>query len=280
MKLGVCNLEDVARVGLGFKSLQNHFFYVSNDVIKTFGIEQRYLQPIFRLADLDSAKYQQTAGAAQRVFYCKDKEQDLRDTGALRYIRALEKHPATEKKQAGKHQTIRQALQDQTSKGGTWYMPKAQLHKVNLWLRKAFDCIYSPFIFDPGAAVDQRCNYVEPVAGVNWKVLAAALTSTLFGLSAESFGSASMGAGVLELATNQIQGLRVVDVRDLKDASAETDLIALAEAAWKTRPVNWSEEGRPPQELQDLDNWLLSRMKTGVTLDRLYRDLVKTLSRP
>ena len=31
MKLGTCKLEEIARVGLGFKSLQNQFFYVSKE---------------------------------------------------------------------------------------------------------------------------------------------------------------------------------------------------------------------------------------------------------
>jgi hypothetical protein len=279
VRLGVCNLEDIARVSLGFKSLQNQFFYVSGDVIEKFHIEDRYLKPIFQLGDLDSDRYRQTANPVQWVFYCKDKEQDLRNTGALRYIRAMERHPAAEKKQTGKHQSIKQALQDQTSRGGTWYMPKAKLHRVNIWLRKAFNCIYSPFIFDPGAAVDQRCNYVVPIEGIDWKALAAVLTSTLFGLSAESFGAASMGAGALELATNQIQGLRIVDLRDLQDAASSTDLIAIAETVWtNSKPVDWSKTERPPQEIQDLDKWLLSRMETHVTLDRLYSDLVKTLN--
>lgn len=278
MKLGVCNLEEIAKVSLGFKSLQNQFFYLSKDEIKKYSIRKRHLKPIFQLGDLDPKKYKQTSKPVQWVFFCREKEQDLRNSGALRYIRAMEKIPAAEKKQTGKHQTIRQALQAQTTKGGTWYMPKAQLHQVNIWLRKAFNSVYSPFIFENGAAVDQRCNYVLPIEGVEWKELAAVLTSSLFALSAESFGSASMGAGALQLATNQIHELRTVDLRDLKDASAKKDLVALAETVWtKTSPVDWIKTERPPQEVQDLDAWLLSRMGTKVGLDRLYSDLVRTL---
>jgi hypothetical protein len=189
----------------------------------------------------------------------------------------MEKRPAVEKKQTKKHQTIGEALQAQTSKGGTWYMPKAKLHLMNIWLRKAFGSVYSPFIFDTPAAVDQRCNYVLPRKGVDWEVLAAFLTSSLFALSAESFGSASLGAGALELATTMIHGLRVVDVRDLKDSHAKNDLILLAQEVWKTKPFDWSAEGSPPNEVQELDNWFLTQMGTTVTLDRLYSDLAATL---
>ena len=278
-KLGVCNLEDIATIGLGFKSLQNQFYYVKKETIKRYGIKKPHLRPIFQLGDLNPDKYMQTVKPVQWVFYCKDKEQDLHNTGSLHYIRAMEKVPAKEKKQSGKHQTIRQALQAQTSEGGTWYMPKAQLHEVNIWLRKAFNTVYSPFIFEKAAALDQRCNYIVPKESIDWRELAAFLTSSLFALSAESFGATSMGAGALELATTQIHELRTVDLRDLKDASAKKDLVTLAESVWtKTEPVNWEEIERPPQEVQDLDKWLLSKMGTSVTLDRLYSDLVRTLS--
>lgn len=276
MKLGVCNLDQIAQVKLGFKSLQNRFFYVSKATIKQYGIEKKYLKPIFQLGDL--REYKPTAEPTKWVFYCKVKEPDLHGTGALRYLRAMEKRPAVEKKQTGKkHQTIGEALQAQTSKHGTWYMPKAQLHQMNIWLRKAFGSVYSPFIFDKPVAVDQRCNYVLPLEGVDWEVLAAVLTSSLFALSAESFGSASLGGGALELATTMIRGLRVVDVRDLKDAAARNDLILLTHHVWKTKPFDWSGEGRPPNEVQELDKWFLTQMGTAVTLDRLYADLAATL---
>jgi hypothetical protein len=275
--LGVCNFDCIAKVSLGFKSLQNQFFYITQEIIDKYGIEEHFNKPIFQLGDLEPEKYLQDVQPVQAVFYCKEGEADLRGTGALKYIRAMEKVPAAEKKQAGKRQTIKQALQDQTSKGGLWYAPKAQHREMNIWLRKAVSTRYSPFLFDSKAAVDQRCNYVSPIAGIEWKEMAAILTSSLFALSAESFGASSMGAGALELATTQIQELRVVDLRDLKDASEKKDLIKLAEAVWKTKPVDWEDVDRPPQEVQDLDKWLLSRMKTGVTLDRLYADLVRTM---
>ena len=37
MKLGVCDFSDLAKVSLGFKSLQNQFFYVSKEEIEKYG---------------------------------------------------------------------------------------------------------------------------------------------------------------------------------------------------------------------------------------------------
>jgi hypothetical protein len=190
----------------------------------------------------------------------------------------MEKIPATERKQTSVTQTIRAALEGQTGAGGTWYMPKALLHKRNIWLRKAFGSVFSPFLFDTAAAVDQRCNFVEPIAGLDWKVVAAVLTSSLFALAAESFGNSSLGAGALELATTKIQGLRVVDVRGLRYKQKEQELVDLAEAVWSlTSPFDWAASKEPPAEVQELDEWLLSHMHSAVTVDRLYSDITATL---
>ena len=49
-------LSKLAHAALGYKSLQNDFFYVGKDTIETYGIEKQYLKPIFMLRDLDSTK--------------------------------------------------------------------------------------------------------------------------------------------------------------------------------------------------------------------------------
>lgn len=276
MKLGTCKLGELGKVSLGFKSLQNQFFYVSQKTIREFHIEKRFLRPILQLKDLDANQYKQRGKAVQRVFYCQAKEADLRGTGARRYIRGMENLPAVEKKQTGKHQTIREALEAQS--GGVWYAPKARLHRAHIWLRKAFNSTFSPFIFETAVALDQRCNYVLPRVGLEWEVLGAVLTSSLFGLAAESFGSASMGAGALEIPTTKVQDVRVIDVRGITDPAEKTQLVSLANVVWtRTAPVDWFSADRPPQEVQQLDSWLLSRMGASVTLEKVYIDLVQTL---
>lgn len=278
MKLGTCTLDQIAKVSLGFKSLQNQFFYLSPETVDKFGIETKHLRPLYQLGDLNSSKFKQTKKPDLRVFYCKVQQQDLSGTGALKYIRAMEKIPATERKQTSVTQTIRAALEAQTGSGATWYMPKALLHKRNIWLRKAFGSVFSPFLFEKAAAVDQRCNFVEPIEGLDWKLVAAVLTSSLFALAAESFGNSTLGAGALELATTKIQGLHVVDVRCIEDKKGKEKLVELADAVWsKTVPFDWAASKEPPAEVQALDEWLLSQMHSTVTVGRLYSDIAATL---
>src|SRR5439155_17749904 len=147
----------------------------------------------FRLKDMTSGRFIQTVKPSQQLFYCTLPERDIRGTGALNYIHDLAKQPATRKKQAGKLQTVEGALAAQGGK--LWYAPKAQPHRSNIWLRKAFDAVYAPFLSAKGIVVDQRCNFVDPQPDVDWEMVAAALTSSVFALALESLGAASLGAG-------------------------------------------------------------------------------------
>lgn len=265
-------LSSLGSVSLGFKSLQNTFFYVNKATICSHGIEARFLTPILMLRELDGHKFLQSPTPDHWLFNCREDKQDLRGTGARKYIEAMADRKAVEKKQSGKKQTIREALEAQS--GGLWYAPKAKPSKYNIWLRKAVDGVFAPLLFETSALVDQRCNSVAPASDIDWKELAAVLTSTLFAYSIEINGAASMGAGALEAPTTKLRSYPVFDIRSLssKDRSS---LRALGAAVWAgDSPVDWSDGASQPQDaLQELDAWLLKKSMRNVSLPTLYRDL-------
>jgi hypothetical protein len=94
---------------------------VGKDTIETYGIEKRYLRPIFMLRDLDSAKYIQAPTPRLWLFHCQEEERDLRGKGAYRYIQTMSERAAAQRKQSGAVQTIREALELQG--GQLWYAP-------------------------------------------------------------------------------------------------------------------------------------------------------------
>jgi hypothetical protein len=265
-------LSAIANVSLGYKSLQNNFFYLNKATIDTYGIEHKYLTPILMMRDLNGRAYQQTVKSALWLFNCKDSKADLRGTGAHRYIEAMADRAAAEKKQTGITQTIREALEAQS--GGVWYAPKARPNRHHVWLRKAFDGVFAPFLFDKPALVDQRCNSVSPLSGIEWNELAAAPTSSLFAYSLEINGSASMGAGALEAPTTKLRSYPVLDINQLKP-SARKKLAALAEAVWaKENPLDWSIPGsRPGSNLRALDQWIIDITGRNLKLDVVYDDI-------
>jgi hypothetical protein len=264
-------LSDLAHASLGYKSLQNDFFYLGKDTIETYGIEKQFLKPIFMLKDFTSAKHVQAPAARLWLFHCQDEERDLRGTGAYRYIQTMSERAATQRKQSGATQSIRQVLELQG--GQLWYAPKALPHRHRLRLRKAFDGVYAPFIFKKSVLVDQRCNAIAPLEGIPHDSIAAVLTSTIFGYALEINGSASMGAGALEAPTTRLRSYPVFDVRQLRSSEHKT-LQHLAQEVWDHEaPLDWTENPNPNKHLRALDKWLLAKAGDPISPETLYKDL-------
>lgn len=268
-------LSDIARISLGYKSLQNDFFYVNKATVATYKLEPRFLRQITLFKGLRGDSYLQNPPPASWLFLCREEEPDLRGTGALRYIHAMSERPAAEKKQSGSPKTIREVLQAQS--GGLWYAPKAKPHSANIWLRKAFNTVYAPFIFNKPRVLDQRCNYIQPIHPLSWEILSAVLTSTIFAYGLEINGSASMGAGALEAPTSKLRSYPVFDPRPQSPQDKKA-LLKLAASVWSAeKPPDWAAEGtQPGPKLRALDEWLLTQTGTNIKADQLYSDLRAT----
>ncbi|HLP66084.1 MAG TPA: hypothetical protein VK181_01045 [Rhizobium sp.] len=268
-------LHSFAKVSLGYKSLQNNFFYVNKATIATYGIEGKFLIPMLMLRDLDPANYKQKPTPSLWLFSCKEKQGDLRGTGAWRYIEAMADRAAADRKQSGKNLTIREALDAQS--GGLWYAPKAKPAFHHIWLRKAVNTIYAPFLFEKAALIDQRLNSISPLEGIEWKELGAALTSSLFTYSLEINGAASMGAGALEAPTTKLRDYPVLDIMALKPTGRKR-LVSLAENVWLNEPpIDWgSEHWQPGKHLRALDEWILKTAGESVSVDQMYADIRAT----
>jgi hypothetical protein len=269
-------LGKISTVSLGYKSLQNNFFYINKATIDTYGIEKKFLIPMLMLKDLDATAFEQSLKPTLWLFACKEKRGDLRGTGAFRYIEAMADRSASEKKQSGKKsQTIREALEAQS--GGIWYAPKAKPHHHHVWLRKAIGAVYAPLLFETAALVDQRLNSISPDEGIEWKEIAAVLTTSLFAYSLEINGAASMGAGALEAPTTKLRDYPVLNVSKLK-APQRKMLVSLAEAVWnKEAPLDWSSDAwQPGPKLRALDEWIIQTAERNVTIDRMYQDIRAT----
>lgn len=268
-------LSELAQVSLGYKSLQNDFFYLNQATIDSFRIEACYLKPITLLAELKGSAHVQNPSSSTWLFRCSEAEADLRGTGALRYIHAMSERPAAKKKQSSRAKTIREVLEEQS--GGHWYAPKARPHAAHLWLRKAFNTVYAPFIFERSRVLDQRCNYLDPVKPLCWEVLGAVLTSTLFAYGLEINGSVSMGAGALEAPTKKLRGYPVFDPRPLT-SHQKSRLVDLARVVWSSEgPIDWQcENAVPGPNLRALDVLLLAYSESALAADDIYKDLRAT----
>jgi len=263
-------VDALARVALGYKSLQNDFYYLSPATITAHAIEPTFLEPIHMLRDLDGATYGQSSRPTRHIFLCRDPPPA---SGARRYIDAMADRPAARRKQSSSQQTIREALTAQG--GGPWYAPKARPHTAHIWLRKAIDGLHAPLLFPTPAVVDQRCNSLTPRDDLPWELLAAVLTTTLFAYSVEVHGAASLGAGALEATTTHLRDYPVFDPRRLTEPE-QTELCTLARAVWSSEPpIDWR-HSTPGPRLRALDAWLLARTGADLSPERLHADLRAT----
>lgn len=264
--MGLGNLADVH---LGYKSLQNQFYYVKEEIIQAYGIEDHYVQPILMLGDIEPDRFLQSGSTETYVFSCDSSLADIRGSGARKYIEAMRGRPAASRKQATGYRTIEQVLRRQS--GSTWYAPKAVLHRSHIWLRKAFHGTYAPLVFYDAQVLDQRCNYINPRNGLQWTELAAMLTSSVLALSVEAEGSASMGAGALELPTTKLGRLRVPDIRRLSRNESKR-LVRLARTVWDDEePVDWTDSHPQISEaLVKLHQFVLDKFCGGLSARQLY----------
>ena len=269
-----CRLEEVSKITLGYKSLQNDFFYIDASKQSTFNIETRYLRPLIRMVDIDAKRFMQGSEPNIFLFYCQESESDLRGTRALKYIRALADVPAKRKKQSLQPETIREVLEKQG--GRYWYSPKATPHRAHLWIRKAFNGVFSPFVFGSEVAFDQRGNSVVPKTDPEWRLIGAVLSSSIFSLAVESEGVTAMGAGALELATTLLRDVTVPDIRQLSNTQKRR-VIQLCDDVWANdSPCDWRTNNEPGKHTQKLDEWWLAYLKRPVGLREIYDDLSNT----
>ena len=228
------HLGDYFNVSLGYKTLMNDFFYLDQDTIDVWSIEERFLRPILRLSDLDPNAYRQPTSGKIKLFYCTVEPGDLRGTGAGAYIEWAARQETGAKKQSGSPMTWSEALEKQ---GGTyWWRPKAALKPTKIALRKGIDTIHAPFIFAKPVNVDQRLYTLKPGESVDEGLVTAYLCSSLFSLALEVNADLGLGAGVLTFGTRKLIDLPCPNLGKEVEPKALQAVAEAIESLFETKP--------------------------------------------
>ena len=273
MSIGICRLDELAEIQLGVKTFLNPFFYVDDDRIQRFGIEARFLDPVFRPRDLDRDRFLQDASSTeQHIFLCKATADKLVGTGAAAYIQwaATQRYPPKRGEPGGLWKDTPAA----TPGKHIWYQNQAMPPPARIVVMKAFNDTFSPLILNQKVRVDQRFNQVNPRPNVDEDVLIGLLASAWFGMTLETYGRTSMGQGALEVPTEALRGLPVPDVRGLGAAAA---------VEWKSAAKTLVAGPRLPasrlstnQDQRSLDSLVLEAVGIDAgRLDELYEETVR-----
>jgi hypothetical protein len=191
-------LGKVADIRFGIKTGINEFFYLTDDEIKHWGIEKEFLKPVVTSTKEIPTIFVDEKKLQYKVFVCDKSKNDLRGSGALKYIRDGEKQ-ATENK-------IKWPDVPSVQGRKYWYtLPKQKLTDF-LILRFRDRRHYTPV--NPKNLPVGDVVFVGEFRDKSQSAFGCAfLNSVLTGLFAEVFGRTNLGDGLLTTYGPEIEVL-------------------------------------------------------------------------
>ncbi len=215
-------IGELAAVRLGVTTGANEFFYLSDDRVREFGLETRFLQPVLTSPrEFASAARSITltpSDLANNAFVCHDKLQDLIGTAARDYILW------------GQGQGYNQ--RPFCSSRPVWY-DLGDHAEVPLAMNELIDTTGHVFHAKGAILFDKNFIVIRPDEA-NVIQLCAAMNSTLFQLGLHSSARETLGGGAVRIATHELVNLLVVHPNFIN----EVDSADFDSAGWDVRNIS------------------------------------------
>jgi type I restriction enzyme M protein len=202
-----CLLRDVAMPKRGGVTRINEFFYVSDEVVKRFGIENEYLLPLIKSPKESKQIEIDPKELPLQVFVCREAKTELKrrhHKGALAYIAWGEQQNYADGNDQGLPWPQGTWVKDRQP--GWYALPESETNPSQIFFSKAQDDAHFHRFSRTELIPDQRLYYLAPAKGISAALVSAFLNSSVCALATELAGPVTMGDGVLEL--------RVEDARD------------------------------------------------------------------
>ncbi len=218
------------RLGRGRRTGADDFFYLDKATVDTFGIEKKYLRLLVKSPTQFSAFGPATSNLPRErwVFLCEASKSSLRDTGALRYIKA------------GEAQRVDKG--NLACVDGKWWNLGTQ-PIPQLILPIAFNDRFFAIHNDANFEVHQRFATIvldDPYQDYALS-LAAYLNSTLVALMAEVYGRRGLGQGALDFPPDDWR-LVLIPKPETFDARTRRELESRWQAIKSLTPTGIEEE--------------------------------------
>jgi hypothetical protein len=195
--LSLAPLKMWAQIQRGYTTGANEFFYLTEEVVDKWGIEEKFRQPLLKsLRGVDQLELSEHD--AQFEVFLVTPEAKLKGTGAGRYIRwgeAQEFH-----------------LRRTCAGREPWYSFPVQ-HPAPIVLPKGIWHRHFAPLLTGKVAVDQQLYQIALVEYLPLKAIAALLNSIWFALQVELRGRVSFGKGLLWLAAYELEEVQLPDPR-------------------------------------------------------------------
>lgn len=190
-------LRQIAEPRRGYTTGINQFFYLDEETIKHWGIEEEFLAPVLKSPKEFEGILIDPTALEVKVFLCSKSKEELRKEsklGALRYIEWGEKQTTTDGVPWPEVPTVRHRPY--------WYtLSVPRLTKV-FWT-KSYDIRFLQRFCEERIHADQRVYQILEKDGVPPKLLAAILNSSVFSLLIELSGRVNLGDGALDTTVEE-----------------------------------------------------------------------------
>jgi len=204
-------LGDIAEVRRGFTTGANDFFYLDEQKIAAWGIEEEFLRPAIKSSrECNRVWIEEVERMSElSLFICHRAHQDLQGTNALEYIRSGEA--------LGYHQ--RPSCR---SRPRWWDLGERQGAKVNC--NYLVDKVMRFFASDRPFLVSD--NFQEIHSEIDAKRLSAVCNSTISQLNINVSGRSNFGDGLLKIQTYEVSDIMVPDQRLLTSSEISQAIVS------------------------------------------------------
>ncbi|HEC67396.1 MAG TPA: SAM-dependent DNA methyltransferase [Candidatus Desulfofervidus auxilii] len=255
-------LKEVAEVRFGIKTGINEFFYLDDEKIKKWKIEEEFLKPVIKspkesdtiLIDPQKLKY--------KIFICNKSKEELKKegkSGALKYI------------EWGEKQKTKNGVpwpEVPSVKGRKYWYLSEERNEPIVWIM-LYNPSFKTFLNKEKTLIDHTLYGISPKIDIFGETLIQFLNSSFANLQAEIIGYPQMAAGGLKTHVEDIQNFLFVPSFKLNKNIQKSFLKLLS------RPIKPIFEEVKMKDRQELDSAILEALGLDpkVYLPKIYEGL-------
>ncbi|MCM8803501.1 MAG: N-6 DNA methylase [Candidatus Omnitrophica bacterium] len=219
----ITTLKDIAKIKYPFpgKTGANEFFIISKNIVKEWGIEKKYIKPIFvspreiktiEAVDIENLNY---------VLVVNEPKNKLKGSNVLEYI----KHGET------KEITIKRGSEAGKTVIGYHNIPVLRNKKIwySLGEKEVSEILFPAIMWERIFAIWNKIHAtathnfyeIEPKNKKDTILLLSFLNSTLNALFTELYGRTPLGAGALEIMVYEVENLPILNPAKLSQKEKE-----------------------------------------------------------